>query len=380
MDLKSLKAKAADKIASQEAATVVKGQNLAKSNDEEAPRFYVLKLGLDEGVEVFLSGAKPLIPLQASLVKAFDDLIKIRLNPDWNSKQFWEWARDFEGGFLSFNIGARGGIAKLIKEKTPWGGKHDRRPCILELKKPEKKEQPKKNFYKLVILYPDRTDESKFEIFTGTYKEIANLIINWWNQKASKGSQGSDRNNDIKMLSKHPKIYLFFQEKRPESGARPKRGEISFRLMNETDTTLSVAGLKKLATKIKTIFGGRPSYLWTKGKRYANYNHWELGYKLQLLSPTAVAGEKLIRDILKIQGHEFDKARMTISQNQAEVKAFPSKPGKKKVLGEEVRLPEYRPDCEVEFRYAAVEIGALKSMVVIFSVDSNNPIDSRFRE
>lgn len=378
MDIKSLKAKAANKIASQEAVTVIKGQNLAKVNDEEAPRFYVLKLELDEGVEVFLSGAKPLIPLQASLVKAFDDLIKIRLNLDWNSKQFWEWARDFEGGFLTFAVGARGGFAKSIKEKTPWGEQYDRRPRILELKERENKQKPKKKFYKSVMLYPDRTDENKFEIFTGSYKEIANSIINWWNQKTG-ASESRDRNSDIKMLSKHPKIYLFFQEKRPENGARPKRGEISFRLMEETDTTLSIVGLKKLATKIKAIFGIKPPYLWIKGKRYANYNHWELGYKLQILSPSAAAGEKLIRDILKIQGHEFDKTRMTVSQNQAESKAFPSNPGKKKVLGKEVSLPEHRPDCEVEFLYAAIEVGALKSKIILFSLDRNNPIDSRLR-
>lgn len=375
-NLKSLKLKAADKIARQEAATVVKGQNLDKTNDEEAARFYVLKLELDEGVEVFLSGAKPLIPLQASLVKAFDDLMKAR--SDWTTKQFWEWVKDFEGGFLNFTVGARGGFAKRIKDKTPWGQKYECRPRILELKKSRK--QPKKEFYKSVLIYPDRSSENEFEVFTGTYKEIASLIINWWNQKTGKGSQERDRNNDVKMLSKHPKIYLFFQEDRPENGSRPKRGKISFRLMGETDDTISIAGLKKIAGKIKTIFGNRLAYIWNKGKRYANYNHWEMGYKLQLLSPSAAEGEKLIRDILGIQGHEFNKARMTISQNQAESKAFPAKPGKKRVMGEEIDLPERRPDCKVRFQYAAVEVGALKQMIVIFSLDSNNPTDSRFKD
>jgi hypothetical protein len=68
-------------------------------------------------------------------------------------------------------------------------------------------------------------------------------------------------NSDVRMLSKHPKIYLYFQEDRPESGARPKRGTISFRLMNQTEDSISIADLKKLAAKVKEIFGGEPAYL-----------------------------------------------------------------------------------------------------------------------
>ena len=380
MNLKNLEAKARNKIDRQEAATVIKGQNLSQLNDEEAPRFYVLKLELEEGIEVFLSGSKPLIPLQASLVKAFDDLIKARLNSDWNAKQFWQWAKDFESGFLDFTLGARGEFAKNIKNRKPWGVDYDKRPQIIEVKKTKKPSDklPEKSFYKLVLLYPDRT-ESDVLGFTGSYKQIANLIIDWWNNKGNKKSEQNDRNDDVKMLSKHPKVYLYFEEDRPKTQTRPKEAKISFRLMNQTGDTISIADLKRLANKIKEIFGKAGGYIWVKGKRYANYNHWELGYKLQLLSPSPSEGEKLIRDLLSIQGHEFNKARMTYSQNQAETKAFPSKPGKKRILGEEVDLPERRPNCKVRFQYASVEIGNLKQKIILFSRDGNNPIDSRLR-
>lgn len=390
-NLKNLKLKAADKIARQEAATVVKGQNLTQTNDEEAPRFYVLRLELDEGVEVFLSGAKPLIPLQASLVKAFDDLIKARLDLDWTIEQFWEWAKDFEGGFLNFTIGARGDFAKRIKDKTPWGQKYEHRPRILELKKPEEQskktgeqskkpgEQSKKSFYKSVLLYPDRSAEDKFEIFTGTYKEIASLIINWWNQKTS-GSRESDRNSDVQMLSGHPKIYLYFEEPRERDEKNPQRGRLSFRLMSETEVSISVASIKKIASKIQEIFGKKEGYFWEKGKRYANYNHWELGYKLQILSPSVADGEQIIKDILRIQGHVFSRARMTYSQNQGEAEAFPKKPGKQRILGEEVVLPERRRSGKTRFRYATVKLGSFSKEVVIFSNDSKHPTDLRFRQ
>jgi hypothetical protein len=383
MNLKNLEAKAADKINRQEAATVVKGHNLPTTNDEEAPRFYVLKLELEENIEVFLSGAKPLIPLQASLVKAFDDLLKFRIDSDWTAKQFWQWAKNFENGFLEFTIGARGDFVKRIKQKRPWDVEYERRPRITEVSKPENttKAKREKILHKTILLYPDRS-ENKDILFTGTYKEIANLIINWWNLriKVDKLPEQSERNNDVQMLSGHPKVYCYFEEDRPKDGSRPKRGKFSFRLMNYKDDTISLLDLKKVAGKIKEIFGKPPGYLWTKGKRYANYNHWELGYKLQLLSPSASTGEKIIRDILKIQGHEFNKARMTYSQNQAENEAFPPQPGKKRILGEDVELPARRPDCKVRFRYATVELGSLKHNIVLFSRDKNNPIDSRLRD
>jgi hypothetical protein len=375
-NLKSLKLKAADKIARQEAATVIKGQNLAKINDEEAPRFYVLKLELDEGVEVFLSGAKPLIPLQASLVKAFDDLIKARLDSDWTLKQFWEWAKDFEGGLLMFTVGARGDFAKRIKDKTPWGQKYDHRPRILELKKPGK--QLENTFYKTVLLYPDRAAEG-FEVFTGSYKEIASLIISWWNQKTGKAGQEGDRNNDVQMLSGHPKIYLYFEEPREKDEKNPQRGRLSFRLMSETETSISVANIKKIASKIQEVFGKKEGYFWEKGKRYANYNHWELGYKLQILSPSVADGERMIKDILRIQSHVFVRSRMTYSQNQGEAEAFPKKPGKRRILGEEVDLPERRRSGKARFRYATVKLGSLSKEVIIVSVDSKHPTDLRFR-
>jgi hypothetical protein len=265
--LESLKKEAFRKLAEQEAVTVIKGKEGSEA------RFALYEMELD-GVKLLLSGAESLIPLQISLLKAVDDLIKARLRLAGNS---------------------------------------------------------------------------------------------------------TSRNSDVKMLSGHPKIYLYFKEDRPNDGNRPKEGEISFRLMDETDASISVANVKKIAAKIKEIFGKSEGYLWEKGKRYATYNHWELGYKLQVLSPSATQGKKLIEDILKIQGHSFSAARMTYSQNQAEAAAYPPNPGRKRILGEEVNLPERRPDCKVRFRYASIELGGLNQQLVIFSLDGNNPVDFRFR-
>ncbi|MEG4326784.1 hypothetical protein [Microcoleus sp. herbarium5] len=265
--LEALKKEAFRKLAEQEAVTVIKGKD-----DDSGARFALYEMEID-GVKLLLSGAESLIPLQVSLLKAIDDLIKARLRQ----------------------------------------------------------------------------------------------------------SSGSSRNSDVRMLSGHPKIYLHFEEENLKGDRRPREGTLSFRLMDETDASISISNVKKIALKIKQIFGKREGYFWEKGKRYVSYNHWELGYKLQILSPSVAKGKKFIEDILSIQGHLFDPARMTFSQNQGEAKAFPANPGKKRVLGEDVKLPERRPDCEVRFQYAEIGLGGLQQKMVIFSASSNHPVDPKFR-
>lgn len=265
--LEALKKEAFRKLAEQESVTVIKGKD-----EDSGARFALYEVELD-GVKLILSGAEALIPLQVSLLKAFDDLIKARLRQ----------------------------------------------------------------------------------------------------------SGASGRNSDVRMLSGHPKIYLHFEEDKLRAGRKPREGMLSFRLMDETDASISVSNVKRIAQKIKQIFGKREGYFWEKGKRYVNYNHWEFGYKLQILSPSVTKGKKLIEDVLSVQGHALDPARMTFSQNQGEAKAFPANPGNKRVFGEEVKLPERRPDCEVRFQYAEIELGSLQQKMVIFSVSSNRPVDPRFR-
>lgn len=266
--LEALKKEAFRKLAEQESVTVIKGKD-----EDSGARFVLYEMELD-GVKLLLSGAEPLIPLQVSLLKAIDDLLKARLR----------------------RAGTSGG-----------------------------------------------------------------------------------RNSDVTMLSGHPKIYLHFEEEKPKGDRRPKEGMLSFRLMDETDSSITVSNVKKIALKIGQIFGKKEGYFWDKGKRYVNYNHWELGYKLQILSPSVAKGKKLIEDVLSLQGHPFDPARMTFSQNQGEAKAFPANPGNKRILGEEVKLPERRPDCEVRFQYAEIELGGLQQKMVIFSASRNHPTDPKFR-
>lgn len=264
--LKALKKEAFRKLAEQESVTVVKGRD-----ENSGARFALYEMELD-GVKLLLSGAEPLIPLQVSLIKAVDDLLKARLRPS-----------------------------------------------------------------------------------------------------------ASGRNSDVKMLSGHPKIYLHFEEEKPKDHRRPKEGVLSFRLMNQTDSSIIVSDVKKIALKIKQVFGARKGYFWDKGKKYANYNHWELGYKLQVLSPSVAQGKKIIEDILSLQGHTLDLARMTFNQNQGEARAFPADPGKKRILGADVKLPERRPECRVRFRYAEIELGDLQQKMVIFSNSTSRPVEPKFR-
>lgn len=121
--LEALKKEAFRKLAEQESVTVIKGKD-----EDSGARFALYEMELD-GVKLLLSGAEPLIPLQVSLLKAIDDLIKVRLQI-LSAKDFRGWADDFEGGFLQSILGIKGEFSEWQRTRTPWGKSYDSRPKI----------------------------------------------------------------------------------------------------------------------------------------------------------------------------------------------------------------------------------------------------------
>ncbi|WLT39556.1 hypothetical protein NON20_08765 [Synechocystis sp. B12] len=67
-----------------------------------------------------------------------------------------------------------------------------------------------------------------------------------------------------------PQVCLYFREdlQDVEPGFYPLRAEIKFRLMEETETTISKAELTQLANKIKSTLGGENRYKFKKGRRF----------------------------------------------------------------------------------------------------------------
>jgi hypothetical protein len=155
-----------------------------------------------------------------------------------------------------------------------------------------------------------------------------------------------------------PRILLFFQEDYQDvaKGESPITGEISFRLTDETATSITESKLRSLATKIKNEFATGNGFVWNKGKNYYSYVDKEKGYQLKILATTESEAWGIVGKVLDIQNHTPDPEKFSISENKNPSSAFPSNPGTQVVLGRSRKKKRVRPVVNVRFQYATFTI------------------------
>ena len=165
-----------------------------------------------------------------------------------------------------------------------------------------------------------------------------------------------------------PQVKLYFRERYPSADRNnPGRGEVTFRLMNESAQTYSRAKAEAMAKDIKREFAN-PIFVWEKGIHYYYYRDYERGYDLRLLVQNKAAGEKLARNILQIQGHPFESTNVDFLDTD---KVYPSNPGTQLVYGQQVKKPVKRPVVDVRFRYAQLFLnGRLKVINLVSTPES----------
>jgi hypothetical protein len=166
-----------------------------------------------------------------------------------------------------------------------------------------------------------------------------------------------------------PKITLFFQEDADdvEADYRPVRMETSWRLTDETSSTITKAKLTTIANRIKANFGSGNGYVFRKGRKVITYKKLNEGYKFSLRARDLDAGKALIREILSINGHSLDSTKLKIAEVDDEEDAFPYNPGIQTVLGKRKSKPRSRPMTTVRFRYAYATIGGWGAPVHLYS-------------
>ena len=164
--------------------------------------------------------------------------------------------------------------------------------------------------------------------------------------------------------SNKPRIILNFKESLATAKNRKNRtpGVISFRLMNETEASLTPQKLQAFAQRIKSKFA-TPQFKWNKGKKLATYNDWEKGYALKILTPNKKDARILIEQVLDIQGHSPEWEYMSYGQNEAEATAYPDISKKKTVLGREVETIKRRPRVTVEFETAFLSLPSFREPI-----------------
>lgn len=173
-----------------------------------------------------------------------------------------------------------------------------------------------------------------------------------------------------------PVVNLYFQQDRASvaPGYSPVRAEMSFRLMNETEDTLTQANLKTLANKIKNEFALNKGYTFNKGKNIATYIDKENGYFLQIYVVNEAEGVEVIRKILSIQNHTYDEDKFRITEPKRNSLNTVTN---KTIAGETYKKLRWRPTATVRFQWASLVVRTrpLPYWLVDRTLSRPNPIE-----
>lgn len=166
-----------------------------------------------------------------------------------------------------------------------------------------------------------------------------------------------------------PKITLFFKEDDDDVDPdyQPVRMEVSWRLVDETSSSISKAELTTIANKIKTNFASGNGYVFKKGRKIVSYRQKSKGYEFLIRARTLADGKNLIRDILSMNGDPLESGLLKISEVDDETDAFPYNPGTQTILGKKHPKVRKRPLVNVRFRYAYASIYGVKRPIYLYS-------------
>jgi hypothetical protein len=148
-----------------------------------------------------------------------------------------------------------------------------------------------------------------------------------------------------------PQVKLFFKEKASRDMVDrnyPATGEITFRLMEESSSTISRTKAEALAKEIKRELT-LPTFVWEKGWYKYTYKDIERGYDFRLLVKSKAEGIRVTKKVLSIQGHAFNDDNQQFIDHD---RTYSLSPGTHRVYGSTIKKPVKRPRVDVRFRFA----------------------------
>ncbi|MEG4977212.1 hypothetical protein, partial [Microcoleus sp. K4-B3] len=190
-------------------------------------------------------------------------------------------------------------------------------------------------------------------------------LIRYELRKIKPGGEEPEGKQGIERLG-HPEVKLWFFEKRTDvtAGYTPLKGEISFDLMNFVDSSdliksgtsqlIKESDIKKLSNQIKAIFTS--AFKWERGKKMIVYHDWQRGYSLQILCKTEAEGVRIVKEVLKIQGHEIKSEFLKLNQPVGTPRPTIPTTKEEEVLGKKRKHKRYRPESTVYYSYATLHL------------------------
>lgn len=288
---------------------------------------------------------------------------------------FLKWIDAFENGFNA-------GFAPRQDKKLAayWGQTQKTRPRVRILNE-SKKDWEKQGYY-LIEFQPDRSIEEESYVLFGTPKELINKLMDWMNFHIKmKNAFNLDLDEVIGAIERepetfkpqgHPKIKLIFLENSFKFASRiarnPKstrgRAQISFRLMDKTNDSITTTEVVSLANKIKAKFLN-PIFKFTKGKEFYKYNDLKLGEPLLCWTLNQVEAQKLFGQVLDLinDSPDIEKIIKRITLNPA--KTYDDTPKDRVILGKPRQVDKVRPVVEVEFNSAYLHMEGLRKPIYL---------------
>lgn len=288
-----------------------------------------------------------------------------------SSVNFEQWFEKWETGFLTATENRALGNYQLTGENA-WRSSPEKRPRFRQWS----------NEGGIITgeYWHDRSNDASSVIVSGTSEMVIDQIIQIEHRPKTGGKAAESEftgGGEVKRKGR-PQLYIYFVEDEAdvEIGYKPIASEISMRLMNQTESSLSRADLNQYTTKIQNIFGSNGGKIWKRGKDIASYGDWNSGYQLQLLVRSKTDGEELIKHFLAVQDVPFVKKKYFYNENQDTINAYPTIPGEEVILGKTVKKARHRPIAEIRFQSAWISLPSIRKPIYLIDVSGDNKIFS----
>lgn len=183
---------------------------------------------------------------------------------------------------------------------------------------------------------------------------------------AQRGTGETRLHQDVRRRAK-PKITLYFLEDLSDvaDGYAPVDGQISVRLMDHDQSTITEPIARTYATRIKSAFAAGSGFVWKKGKVMCSYADWDKGYQLQLLCRNELEGRRIVEQVLDIQNDSPDWSRLNVTENAEPTQAYPTIPPLDRAYGETRRQPRRRPIADVRFQVARLDVLGVPAPIIL---------------
>lgn len=176
---------------------------------------------------------------------------------------------------------------------------------------------------------------------------------------------GINFDNTNQDVSFRPQVRLYFQQDAAAvaNGRRAVEGEVTFRMPNETSSSITRTDAIALARKIKAEFAVGNGYIWKKGKLKFTYKDPEHGIDSRILALNETEGINLIKKVCDVTGAVYDADKLVKHEPNRDSANNPT--GTERVFGKNQKKQRWRPTANCRFQYAVLTVSKLQYRVIL---------------